>query len=193
MKLKILGLTIVVLLLAGCSAVENQGTSGTMLQIVSLTGNDLQGTAGSTTVFSDVLTNGSIINDNGVAALMALPLDPLLETQTPYMDVLVDQIDIAFKRTDGRNVEGVDVPYRFTQPVSFLVPINGASTIPFVLIRHIAKTESPLIDLRDPLNPDQVLQLVAIITIHGKDKGGHRVAPVTGNITVWCADFADSI
>lgn len=164
-----------------------------MLQIVSLTGNDLQGTAGSTTVFSDVLTAGSIINDNGVADLKAKPLDPFFTQISPYMDVLVDQIDVEFKRTDGRNIEGVDVPYRFTQPVSFLVPIGGTAKIPFVLIRHVAKMESPLIDLRDQFNPEQVLQVIAWITIHGIDKGGHRVAPVTGYITVWCADFADPI
>jgi hypothetical protein len=193
MKLKIFGLIIAALAMAACNAVENQSTSATMLQIVSLTGNDLQGTAGSTTVFSDVLTAGSIINDNGVADLKAKPLDPFFTQISPYMDVLVDQIDVEFKRTDGRNIEGVDVPYRFTQPVSFLVPIGGTAKIPFVLIRHVAKMESPLIDLRDQFNPEQVLQVIAWITIHGIDKGGHRVAPVTGYITVWCADFADPI
>lgn len=193
MKLKILGLIIVVAM-AGCNGVENDSTSGTMLQIVSLTGNDLQGAAGSTTVFSDVITNGSIMNDNGVAAIMALPLDPMLGTGdiTPYMDVLIDQIDVEFRRTDGRNVEGVDVPYRFTQPMSMLVPINSEMEIPFVLIRHVAKLEAPLLALRETQNQGKVLQLVAVITIHGKDQGGHRVAPKTGYINVWCSNFADT-
>ena len=198
MKLKIFGLIIVALAMAACSracnGVENDSTSGTMLQIVSLTGNDLQGAAGSTTVFSDVVTNGSIFNDNGVADIMALPLDPMLEaTQlTPYMDVLIDQIDVEFRRTDGRNVEGVDVPYRFTQPMSILVPINSNMQIPFVLIRHVAKLEAPLLALNGTLNQGKVLQLVAVVTIHGKDQGGHRVAPVTGYINVWCSNFADT-
>jgi len=194
MKLKILGLIIVVLLLAGCSAVENDSTSGTMLQIVSLTGNDLDGNEGSTTVFSDVYTADSIINDNGVADIRALPLDPLLDAKqvTPYMDVLIDQIDVEFKRTDGRNVEGVDVPYRFTQPISMLAPINKETKMPFVLIRHVAKLEAPLLALREVISQGVVLQLVAKVTIHGKDTGGHRVAPVTGYISVWCSNFADT-
>jgi hypothetical protein len=30
------------------------------------------------------------------------------------------------------------------------------------------------------------------VTVHGKDLGGHRVAPVSGLMTVWCANFADA-
>jgi hypothetical protein len=191
MKLKLLALIIVSLLLASCLAKENDSTSGTMLQIISLTGNDLEGKAGSTTVFSDVITNGSIFNDNGVADIKALPLDPYLEITTQYMDVMVDQIDVEFRRTDGRNVEGVDVPYRFTQPMSVLVTTLTPVKIPFVLIRHVAKAEAPLLALREVPSREFVLQLVAVVTIHGKDLGGHRVAPVTGYINVWCANFAD--
>ncbi len=190
MKLKILGLIIVVLAMTACNSCTDAGTSASMLQVVSLTGNDLEGEAGSTTVFSDVITEGSIINDNGVAAIQALPLDPMTDADqlTPYMDVTVDQIDVEFRRTDGRNVEGVDVPYRFTQPMNMVVPIADTVEIPFVLIRHMAKEQSPLLRLRDNL---EVLHLVAVVTIHGKDLGGHRVTPVTGYVSVWCANFAD--
>jgi hypothetical protein len=192
MKLKIFGLIIAVLAMAACNAVENDSTSATMLQIISMTGNDLQGNEGSTTVFSDVITNGSIINDNGVAEMIAVTLDPLYSANneiTPYMDVLVDQIDVDFRRTDGRNVEGVDVPYSFNQPMSMLVSFAETVKIPFILIRHEAKREAPLLRLRENFD---VLQLVAVVTIHGKDLGGHRVAPVTGYVSVWCANFADA-
>ena len=71
---------------------------------------------------------GSIINDNGVAAVTALTYNPLEDSDahdiTYYMNVIVDQIDVEFMRTDGRNVEGVDVPYRFTQPMNMLVPVD---------------------------------------------------------------------
>ena len=193
MKLKIFSLVIVILMLTGCSACTDVGTSNSMLQIVSLTGNDLEGTEGSTTVFSDVLTAGGIINDNGVAELTALPIDPMLpDTEiTPYMDVMVDQIDVRFERPDGKNVEGVDVPVHFSQPVSMLASIGTTIDVPFVLIRHVAKMEAPLLALRDVPSREFVLQLIAIVTIHGKDMGGHRVAPVTGYISVWCGNFAD--
>jgi hypothetical protein len=194
MKLKVLVLIIAALAMASCNASENESTSGSMLQIVSLTGKDLLGVEGSTTVFSDVETNGSIINDNGVVEIYALPIDPFLAQNqiTPYMDVLIDQIDVEFKRTDGRNTEGVDVPYRFSQPVSMMAQINLLTKIPFVLIRHVAKMEAPLLALREVPSEVVVLQLIAMVTIHGKDLGGHRVAPVTGYISVWCANFADA-
>ncbi len=108
-----------------------------------------------------------------------------------YNNVIVDQIDVEFRRTDGRNVEGVDVPYRFTQPMNWLVAVDATEEIPFMLIRHVAKLEAPLLALREVPNQGIVLQLVAMVTIHGKDLGGHRVAPVSGYISVWCSNFAD--
>jgi hypothetical protein len=166
MKLKIIGLIIVALAMTACNSCTADGTSATMLVIASLTGNDLEGNEGSTTVFSDVITNGGIINDNGVAEIKALPLDPLLEITTQYMDVLVDQIDVEFRRTDGRNVEGVDVPYHFHQPMSMLVTTLVPVKIPFVLIRHAAKMEAPLLALREVPSREFVLQLVALVTMH---------------------------
>ena len=42
------------------------------------------------------------------------------------------------------------------------------------------------------LRLQEFLELVAKVTLHGKDLGGHRVNPVSGYITVWCGNFADS-
>ena len=193
MKMKILVLIIAALFLASCVAKENDSTSGSFLIINSLTGNDLEGAAGSTTVFSDVLTDGSIINDNAVANVNAQIYNPAKTADISYFNnVVVDQIDVEFKRTDGRNVEGVDVPYRFTQPMNMLVVVDTPLEIPFVLIRHVAKLEAPLLALREVPSQSFVLQLVAKVTLNGKDLGGHRVAPVTGYLSVWCANFADA-
>ena len=197
MKLKILVLIIVALVMTGCLAKEDDSTSASFLVINSLTGKDLEGTDGSTIVFSDVVTSsGSIVNDNGVASITTLTYNPLEDSAgndiTFYMNVIVDQIDVEFMRTDGRNVEGVDVPYSFTQPMNMIVPVDEVVDIPFVLIRHVAKLEPPLFALSQVPNQGKVLQLVAKVTVHGKDLGGHRVAPVSGYVSVWCANFADS-
>ncbi len=194
MKLKILVLIIATLFLASCVAKENDSTAGSFLVISSLTGNDLEGNEGSTTVFSDVLTAGSIINDNGVAKVTAELFDQSIsnDSATAYQNVVVDQIDVEFRRTDGLNTEGVDVPFSFTQPMNILVAIGAEVDIPFVLIRHVAKLETPLIELREWVNQEKVLQLVAKVTIHGKDVSGHRINPVSGYINVWCSNFADS-
>ena len=196
MKLRFLVLIIAALVLSSCLAKEDDSTSASFLVINSLTGNDLEGNAGSTTVFSDVDMGGSIVNDNGVALVSTLTYNPLEDSEahdiTYYMNVIVDQIDVEFMRTDGRNVEGVDVPYRFTQPIDMIVPVDEEVEIPFVLIRHVAKLEMPLLGLREVPSREFILQLVAKVTVHGKDLGGHRVAPVSGYVSVWCANFADS-
>jgi len=195
MKLKFLVLIIAALFLASCVAKENDTTSASFLVINSLTGNDLAGEPGSSTVFCDVYTSDSIINDNAVASVTTLTYNPLEDSVehdiTFYMNVIVDQVDVEFMRTDGRNVEGVDVPYRFTQPMNTLVAVDQAVEIPFVLIRHVAKLEPPLLALREVTSQGIVLQLVAKVTLHGKDLGGHRVAPVSGYVSVWCSNFAD--
>lgn len=196
MKLKLLVLIIAALALASCQAKEDDSTSASFLVITSLTGNDLAGKAGSTTVFSDVITNGSIINDSAVAVVTALTYNPTEDSEahdiTYYMNVIVDQVDVEFMRTDGKNTEGVDVPYHFSQPMNMLVEVDKTASIPFILIRHVAKMESPLIQLRDFPSEEFVLQLVAKVTMHGKDLAGHRVAPVSGYLSVWCANFADA-
>lgn len=195
MKLKFLVLIIAALILASCVAKENDSTSASFLVIQSLMGKDLEGTD-STTVFSDVITNGSVFNDNGTATVTALTYNPTEDSEehdiTYYMNILVDQIDVEFMRTDGRNTQGVDVPYSFTQPVNMLVEVDDSVDIPFVLIRHVAKLEAPLLALREVPSQGKVLELVAKVTLHGKDLGGHRVSPVSGYVTVWCANFADT-
>lgn len=197
MKLKLLVLIIAALALGSCLAKEDDSTSASFLVINSLTGNDLLGNAGATTVFSDVITYaGAIVNDNGVASVTTLTYNPTEDSPehdiTYYMNVIVDQIDVQFMRTDGKNVEGVDVPYHFSQPMNMLVAVDDMVDIPFVLIRHAAKMETPLIELREVPSEEFVLQLVAKVTLHGKDLGGHRVAPVSGYLSVWCANFADT-
>ena len=197
MKLKLLVLIIAALLLGSCLAKEDDSTSASFLVINSLTGTDLQGNEGSTTAFCDVITSaGGVLNDNGVAAVTALTYNPTEDSDahdiTYYMNVIVDQVDVEFLRTDGRNVEGVDVPYHFSQPMNMLVSVDETAEIPFVLIRHVAKMESPLVELQSVPSEEFVLQLVAKVTLHGKDLAGHRVAPVSGYMSVWCANFADT-
>ena len=199
MKMKILVLIIAVLALASCVAKENDSTSGSFLVINSLTGNDLDGKAGSTTVFSDVSTASSIINDNGVASMSTRrPIIPWRirgsrSSPSTWTSSSTRSTSSSCAPT-ASNVEGVDVPYRFTQPMNMLVPVDGTvPKIPFVLIRHVAKLEAPLLALREVPSHEFVLQLVAKVTVHGKDLGGHRVAPVSGYMTVWCANFADPV
>ena len=170
----------------GCSKLENSTTSASKLIVESVTGKDLEGNEDSTTIFSDVITEGSIINDNAVATLTVVLLDPFASAgiATYYQSILVDQVDIKYSRVDGLNTPGVDVPYGFSQKVNMVVGVEEKVSLPFVLIQHNAKLESPLVELIN-IGQEKILKLEAEVTFHGKDLGGHRVEPVKGYGSVW--------
>ena len=191
--LGIIGIFVFVIgFIGGCNPVENESTSSLRMVVASITGSDIEGTAGSTTVFSDVLTtSGSIINDNATASLRADLLDPFHTGGTHYQDVIVDQIDVSYSRTDGLNVEGRDVPYSFSQKVNAIIASGETLELAFVIVQHTAKGESPLVELSNYPNQEHVLKMEANIIFYSRDVGGNRLAPVSGSISVWFGNFAD--
>jgi hypothetical protein len=178
----------------GCNKLENVTNSSSKLIVDLITGRDLLGNEESTTVFSDVITSsGSVFNDVGTATLSAVVLNPTQASGTFYQDIIVDQIDIEYSRTDrtdGSNIEGVDVPFSFSQKVNARILVGASIELGFVLVQHVAKRESPLVELILS-GQEHVLKLEAKITFHGKDVAGNRVEPAVGYISVWCANFAD--
>jgi len=186
----LISIIFVILFFNSCNSVENITQSSTILVIESLSGKDLNGDS-SSDLWSDVDTNGTVYNDNVEATISAKLINPLAEETTYYQDAIIDQIDVSFRRPDGKDVEGVDVPYSFSQKLNVRVEVNGSSTFSFVVIRQVAKLEAPLRDLKEGGN-EGVLELIADITFYAKDVAGNRITPVTASITVWCANFADS-
>ena len=179
------------LLFAGCNLFENKSSSASMLTVDNLKGYNLEGSL-SDISFSDVETSsGVVLNDNAQATLTARPLNPDLETFTPYMNVVVDQIDVEYSRADGLKVQGADVPYSFSQKVNFLVEIGSTRNLTNVLIQQVAKLESPLVELIN-IGQEKVLKLEAKVTFHSQDVSGHRLSPVSAYISIWCANFADN-
>lgn len=175
----------------GCNAIENLSNSGSKLIVNLITGSDIEGEAGSTTAFSDVLTSsGSIFNDTGTVTLSAVLLDPNQAVGTAYQDVIVDQIDVEYTRSDGLSVEGKDVPYAFSQKIAARVAIGETVEVGFVLVQHNAKLEPPLVELVN-LGQEHILKLEARITVHAKDVAGNRLEAAVGSISVWCANFGD--
>lgn len=185
---------IIVLILGffvSCNIFENNTSSSARLLILSITGEDLEGQSGSTTVFSDVLEGGGIFNDTATAELQAVPMDPYDTSDSYYRNVVVDQIDIRYTRSDGMNREGLDVPFAFTQTQNQMIALRDSINLPFVLIQHNAKMESPLIELVG-YGQEKILKLEVHVTFYSKDLAGKRLAPVTGKISVWCSNFADN-
>ena len=176
---------------SGCNKIEELSQSGSKLIIDLITGTDSRGEPETTTIFSDVFTNGTVVDDVATVTLSAVVLDPDVPVGTFYQDIMVDQIDIEYSRADGLNEQGKDIPYSFSQKITARVQPGGLKIeLNFVLIPHIAKMESPLVELVN-LGQEHVLKLEAKVTIHGKDIAGHRVEPAVGYVSVWCANFVD--
>jgi hypothetical protein len=174
--------------------VENVTNSAARLIVDLITGKDLDGNEGSTTVFSDVVTSsGSIFNDTAEATLRVELINPDAEDSSYYTDVIVYQVDVEYSRTDMDNpVQGKDVPYSFSQKVNSAVKVGTTTTLSFIIVQHNAKTESPLVELTSPWNQEHVLKMEAKCTFHSKDLAENRLAPISGTISIWFANFADS-
>jgi hypothetical protein len=137
------------------------------------------------TIVDDVPT---IFNDTAVANIAVVPKDPTQAT-TPINAVTITRYRIVFKRADGRNAPGVDVPFGWDGGASATIPAGGQGGVAFEIVRHSSKSEPPL---RNLVNNGgvQYIYTVAEITFFGRDQNGNEVS-VTGNVDVAFSDFGD--
>ena len=139
------------------------------------------------TLNSDVLTDGGVFSDSGRVTMRVIGKDPT-ELLSLGNSVTINRYLVTFRRSDGRNTPGVDVPYPFDSAVTFTVtPGSQSTTASFELIRHTAKFEAPLLGLR---NSFSIIATVADITFFGRDQAGREIA-ATGSIGVQFGNFAD--
>jgi hypothetical protein len=181
------------LFLSSCSDVVRTGQSPAYLIM-----SDLQGASGLTgsfgaTLQSDVLnvnaTTGttSIAADRGQATLQLAMKDPLAAAPTDVNSITISQYHVEYVRTDGRNVQGVDVPFAFDGAVT--VTVSGPSTaVPFTLVRVQAKQEAPLSAMAFSGGANTITT-IARVTFYGRDQNGREVS-VRGNIEVTFSDWA---
>jgi hypothetical protein len=136
-----------------------------------------------------------VFNDNAVITVEVLPKNPTIEVTGRFNDVMIERYEVRYFRTDGRNQEGVDVPFRITGPLGTLIPLGEDADVAFVVVRHQAKTEPPLRNLA--FIPDlgsggglDILTVVAEITLHGRTTRGEGVT-ASARLQITFADFAD--
>jgi hypothetical protein len=101
--------------------------------------------------------------------------------------VTITRYRVEYRRTDGRNVQGVDVPYAFDGALTFTVPADGSATAGFTLVRNVAKDQAPLSAL---VNGETLITTLAYVTFYGHDQVGNEVS-VTGTIEVTFGNFGD--
>jgi hypothetical protein len=190
---------------AGCGQQNTEGRSPSYLIVEAL-----QAASGATpsafggTLDSDVITNvkttvgdqevlaPTVYEDIGQVKLRMALKDGgngmAVAAPTPVNAVTVTRYHVDFKRSDGRNTPGVDVPYGFDGAATGTIGADGG-VITFVLVRAQAKLEAPLRALRNA-GGAMVISTVAEVTFYGTDQNGNTVS-VVGMISVNFADWGD--
>jgi hypothetical protein len=195
----------IALLAPGCSSLLNNSTTSSYLIINSLeasTGREPDKLSGS--LGSDVLTyvkkdDGTgkqvlvptIFADN-LTATLSLAMKDTGTADTPNAPsttnfITITRYHVQYVRSDGRNTEGVDVPFQFDGALTVTVgsdPVKASMT----LVRVQAKTEAPLQALVGSFGPS--ISTIAEVTFYGKDQTGRDVS-ITGKISVNFADWTD--
>lgn len=192
-RLAVFGLALVAgaAALSGCSETVRTGQSPAYL-ILDRIDAAAGGTASQTftgVLRSDVQTKGGVFEDNG-RVVLSLALKDVTNPTGPTTNnfITLNRYRVDFRRTDGRNTQGVDVPYAFEGAFAMTVGDQQTQGV-FSLVRAQAKLEQPLVTLRNG-GGAVVISTIADVTFFGKDQTG-RDATVTGSISVNFADWAD--
>jgi hypothetical protein len=190
---------------AGCGEFVRQSRSPSQVVVLSL-----QGASGADpdelggTLSSDVITNvtspepcsptspcSTVFNDIGEVAMSLILKDPgqpgLPSEPSAINQVTFTRYRVTYSRSDGRNTQGVDVPFAFDGAATFTVPTEGTVTAAFELVRNSAKQEAPLRALR---TSGLLLSTIADVVFYGRDQAGNDVQ-ASGAIQITFGNFAD--
>src|SRR4051812_39417683 len=103
--------------------------------------------------------------------------------------VTITRYRVSYRRSDGRAVPGVDVPFAFEGAVTVTIDAAGAAPVAFELVRVQAKHEAPLRNLRGG-GGALAISAVADVTFYGRDTVGREIN-VAGAMSVVFADWPD--
>jgi len=107
-------------------------------------------------------------------------------------DFTIERYEVRYFRSDGRNTEGVDVPYRISGNVAQEVLEESAATLSLEVVRRQAKLEPPLMNLRHN-GGAIIVTTFAEITLHARTTTGQTTNPVTARLQIDFADFGDTL
>jgi hypothetical protein len=180
--------------LPGCTEVQKQGLAASYLIVDSMQaapGAEPTKLGGS--LASDVFNKKlGIVADGGQIQLRLALRDPGTLTSplepSSTNTITVNRYHVRYIRSDGHNVQGVDVPFEFDGASTVSVGSAGA-TLTLTLVRVQAKVEAPLSALANN-GGAQMISTIAEVTLYGTDQAGREVS-VVATISVNFADWAD--
>lgn len=105
-------------------------------------------------------------------------------------DIVVERYEIRYFRSDGRGVEGVDVPYSISGNLAFEIQGEAAANVNIEVVRRQAKVEPPLSLIVGGGGPELVT-MFAEITLHARTTTGVTTNTATGRLQISFADFVN--
>jgi hypothetical protein len=128
----------------------------------------------------------TVFSDSGSVTLRSLQKNVTATSPSTNSEVTINRYHVSYRRADGHNTPGVDVPYGFDGALTGTTS-GGSLILNFELVRNVAKMESPLADLMT--NP-AVITTIADVTFFGRDMVGNDVS-VSGSIQIDFGNFGD--
>jgi hypothetical protein len=192
--IRLAGAVVLLAASSSCGDLTREGTSSSYLIIAGIeAASGADSTSFGAGLSSDVITVkdsvATVFNDPARVTFKLGLKDPgpasspVTPTQNNW--ITLTQYHVQYVRSDGHNIEGVDVPYAFDGGLA--ATVSGDTTVGFTVVRNQAKMEAPLAALAS--NPI-VLSTIARVTFYGHDQTGREVS-ATGNIDVTFANFGD--
>ena len=191
---KLSGAVVLIAASVSCGQAPRQGKSPVYLVI-----NSLVAGAGNNFLQSDVIKMATtpppcstdnpcptVFSDSGSVILESFQKNVTGLAPSTNSAITISRYHVSYRRADGRNTPGVDVPYGFDGALTGTTS-NGGLALNFELVRHVAKMESPLAELATNA---AVITTIADVTFYGRDIIGNDVN-VTGSIQVDFGNFGD--
>jgi hypothetical protein len=138
-------------------------------------------------ILSDIVSpNNTVVNCDVNVTATAFMKNPGA-TPGNYELVRLSSYKVKYTRSDGQNVQGVDVPYEITGPVTVTVdPATDGTEFAITIVRHQAKIEPPLKNITGL----DIVTMSAEITLYGHTLNGDGVSG-SGSVQVTFADYGD--
>ena len=149
------------------------------------------------------------VNDDVIVTVNVFRKNTTVTSTSPLEHTYLDRYEVRFFRSDGRNTEGVDVPFRITGPLGnlrFHTPTDVGELqqdVTITLVRHQAKLEPPLRNLAGNFPDNQagsapqlpgtgIITAIAEVTIFAQSLNDKGALTAKGQVQVTFADFPNS-
>jgi hypothetical protein len=137
-------------------------------------------------VLSDIISeNDTVVNCDVEVEAEVLAKNPNY-AGTDRDTVGLSSYRVRYTRSDGRDVQGQDVPYEISGPLRQSIDLGSSVAFPVTVVRHQAKIEAPLKNITGL----DIVTMSAEVTLFGQTLNGDGVS-ASGSVQITFADYGD--